>query len=155
VKQFWIANLDNSCGTHLPFFCNLSRVNDQNWLIYQHLMLQLIFQTFELSFHPTMLAIRHLRTFLVDLNVLCLLNQNRHFWIIETKIYIIEFQLEQIRNKFLRIDELRQSFFSNQSSKVINEKIHVPSSIIKKLLSCFIYWIYQIILFYLRISNYL
>jgi len=43
-------------------------------LIYQHLMLQLILQAFELSFHPTMPAIRHLRTFLIDLNVLCLSN---------------------------------------------------------------------------------
>jgi len=38
---------------------------------------------FELSFHPTMLAIWHLRTFLVDLNVFCLSNQN-NFWIVKT-----------------------------------------------------------------------
>jgi len=61
------------------FFESFSlRVNDQKELIYQHLMLQLILQAFELSFHLTMLAVRHSQIFLVDLNVLCLSNQNHH-----------------------------------------------------------------------------
>jgi len=62
--------------------------------------LQLILQVFELSFYPTM-PIRHLRIFLIDLNVLCLLNQNYHFCIVETNTHMFQL-MKQIQIKFLR-----------------------------------------------------